>query len=300
MNRALIEEELPLEQVNKQSGLEKNIRHGNISTMHLWWARRPLAMSRAVVFASLVPNPEDDADRKQLLDTIARTASFAVASGDSGRMRPLRDAISRAWPNDRPKVLDCFAGGGAIPLEAARLGCEVTATDINPVAYLIQRCVLEYPAKYGGHDNRGARPFVDDFVRWAEWVKLHADERLAPVFPRPERATARVAAYFWARTIPCADPNCGRIIPIISSRKLVDSSRKVRVDYDTKPDRIELRVANGKPDDGSDWSIGTKTSRGSSVTVTCPKCGTSRPDKELRAYAPARLRALPLRRYGEL
>jgi putative DNA methylase len=288
MTRALIEEELPLEQVNEQSALEKHLRHGNISTMHLWWARRPLAMSRAVVFASLIPDPDDDMDRQQLLDEIARTASFAVASGDPGRMRLLRDAISKAWPDRRPKVLDCFAGGGAIPLEAARLGCDVTATDINPVAYLIQRCVLEYPAKYGALDNSGARPFVDDFVRWADWVKRQAEERLAAVFPRPSYASARVAAYFWTRTIPCADLNCGRTIPIISSRKLADSSRRrVRVDYDVKPDHIELRVANGAPDDGTDWSTGTKTSRGSSVTVTCPVCSTSRPDKELRAHARA-------------
>lgn len=286
MTRALIEEELPLKQVNAESAREKHLRHGHISTMHLWWARRPLSMSRAVVFASLVPNPEDVSERKALLDAVARTASFKVANGNPARMRPLRDAIRKAWPDRRPKVLDCFAGGGAIPLEAVRLGCDVTATDINPVAHLIQRCVLEFPAKYGGFDDHGTRPFVDDFVRWAEWVKRQADERLAVVFPRPPREGARVAAYFWARTIPCADPNCGRIIPIISSRKLADSPhRKVRVDYDVKPNGVELRVIEGKPDDGTDWSKGTKTSRGSSVTVTCPACGTSRPDRELRAYA---------------
>lgn len=286
MTRALIEEELPLEQVNAESAREKHLRRGHISTMHLWWARRPLSMSRAVVFASLVPDPDDGSERKGLLDAVARTASFDVANGDPARMRPLRDAIRKAWPNRRPKVLDCFAGGGAIPLEAARLGCDVTATDINPVAHLIQRCVLEYPAKYGGPDDYGSLPFVDDFVRWAEWVKHQAEKRLAAVFPRPPRDNARVATYFWARTIPCADPNCRRTIPIISSRKLADSSRrKVRVDYDIKHNRIELRVAQGVPEDGTDWSQGTKTSRGSNVTVTCPACGTSRPDRELRAYA---------------
>lgn len=284
MTRALIEEQLPLVPVNLQSAREKHLRHGNISTMHLWWARRPLAMSRTVVLASLVPDPGDDRVRERLLGEIAAAAPFKAASRDV-TLRPLRDALARAWPNRRPKVLDCFAGGGAIPLEAARLGCEVTATDINPVAHLIQRCVLEYPATYGAVDDRGRRPFVDVLIRWADWVKRHADERLAAVFPRAESGT-RVATYFWARTIPCADRSCGRTIPLISSRKLADTDRrKVRVDYVPRDDRIELRVAVGEPQDGTDWSKGTKTSRGSSVTVTCPVCGTSRPDAELRAYA---------------
>lgn len=287
MTRALIEEKLPLKQVNAASGLEKHLRHGNISTMHLWWARRPLSMSRAVVGASLMPDPGDPAERQVLLNAIAHTAPFAVANGDPARMQPLKDAISKAWPHRRPKVLDCFAGGGAIPLEAARVGCDVTATDINPVAHLIERCVLEYPAKYGEPDGHGRRPFVDELIVWADWVKRQADERLLPVFPWSVGDGSRVAAYFWARTIPCPDSSCGRTMPIISSRKLADSGRRtVRVDYEVKPDRVELRVAQGPPTvGGTDWSAGTKTSRGSSVTVTCPVCGSARPDKELRAYA---------------
>src|SRR5215468_4333638 len=144
--------------------------------MHLWWARRPLAMSRTVVFASLVPDPGDDPARQRLLQQIAGAAPFEAAARGMA-LQPLRDALRRAWPDRRPRVLDCFAGGGAIPLEAARLGCEVTATDINPVAHLVHRCVLEDPAIYGGVDDNGRRPFVDDVVRWADWVKHHADER---------------------------------------------------------------------------------------------------------------------------
>ncbi|MCG5216155.1 DUF1156 domain-containing protein [Streptosporangium soli] len=286
MKHTLIEEKLPLIEVNAQSGREKHLRHGNISTMHLWWARRPLAMARAVVFASLVPDPGNETERKDLLNAIAITSSFEVASQDRRRMQPLREVLNKAWPAGRPKVLDCFAGGGAIPLEASRLGCDVTASDINPVAHLIQRCVLEYPALYGDIDEQGARPFADDLTQWAEWVKEKSDQRLADVFPRVGSDDARVAAYFWARTIPCPDSSCGRIIPIISSRKLAATSRrKVRVDYDVLPDRVELRLANGAPDDGTDWSKGTKTSRGSTVTVSCPVCPASWPDKELRSYA---------------
>lgn len=282
--RALIEERLPLEQVNEQSGREKHLRHGHISTMHLWWARRPLAMSRAVVLGSLVPDPESDEERDALLDDIALGSSFEAASNPA-RMRPLRDALAKAWPDGPPKVLDCFAGGGAIPLEALRLGCDVTATDINPVAHLLQRCVLEFPGRYGEVSPSGSIPFVDDFVRWAGWVQHRAEAELRPVFPRV-RDDGRVAVYFWARTIPCPDPGCGRTIPIISSRKLADSTRrKAFVEYDIKPNVVELRVHNEAPSESSGWEKGTKASRGSSVTVTCPACGTARPDKELRAYA---------------
>jgi putative DNA methylase len=281
-SRTLIEEELPLAEVNTQSAREKSLRHGHISTMHLWWARRPLSMSRAVVFASLAADPGDE-DRRPLLETIAQAAKFEASSGSA--VSDLREFLRESWPDRPPKVLDCFAGGGAIPLEAARLGCETTATDINPVAYLIQRCVLEYPAKFGEMADLGARPFVDDFVRYADWLAKSAQDELADLFPQ-RNGEGRVAAFFWARTIPCVDPSCGRTIPIVSSRKLVASTRRTyRLDYESKDDRIELRVQQGEPTDGSDWTLGTKTSRGSSVTVTCPACGAARPDKELRSYA---------------
>lgn len=286
MKHALIEEQIPLAAVNEASAKEKHLRHGHISTMHLWWARRPLAMSRAVVFASLVPDPQDEDRRRELQNAIAMAAPFKEAnSGDSARIKRLAAELSAVWQGRRPKVLDCFAGGGAIPLEALRLGCDVTATDINPVAHILQRCVLEYPARFGGRDGEGRLPLVDDFTRWAQWVRDRADERLAEVYPSAGSAR-RVAAYFWARTIPCADQSCGRTIPIISSRKLADSSRrKVGVEYDVFDDRVELRVVQGVPKGDGDWKRGTKTSRGSSVTVTCPACGSSWPDRELRAYA---------------
>lgn len=282
MKRALIEEKLPLAEVNRASGREKHLRHGNISTLHLWWARRPLAMSRAVVLASLVPDPGRPAARERLLTEIGHATALDV--GD-GALAPLRAALREAWPDRRPKVLDCFAGGGAIPLEAARLGCDTTAVDINPVAHLIQRCTLEYPALFGQAAGADGMSFVEELSQWADWVRELADARLVDVLPRQSDGT-RPAVYFWARTIVCADPRCGRTIPVISSRKLVDSSRhRIRLDYVVLEDRIELRPESGPPVDGSDWGIGTKTSRGSQVTVTCPACGTARPDRDLRAHA---------------
>ncbi len=283
MRRALIEEKLPLALVNAASSREKHLRHGHISTMHLWWARRPLSMARTVVLASLVPDP-GPAKRTRLLADIGNAAPFAAIS-HAAVVEPLRKSLRAAWPDRPPKVLDCFAGGGAIPLEAARLGCDTTAVDINPVAHLIQKCVLEYPARYGKADEPDGPNLVEEFRTWADWVSVQADARLESVLPRVKEGN-RAAVYFWARTVPCADPGCARTIPLISSRKLADSTRnRVRVDYDIGEDRVELRVAEGAPADGSDWKLGTKTSRGSQVTVTCPACGTARPDKELRSYA---------------
>jgi len=148
--RRLIEEELPLEAVNAASSREKTLRHGNISTMHLWWARRPLAMSRAVVFGTLLSDPADDRRRKEILNLLAAGSEFEAAS-DASRLNPLRRLLSEAFPNGPPKVLDCFAGGGAIPLEALRLGCDTTALELNPVAHLIEKACLEFPQKYGQH-----------------------------------------------------------------------------------------------------------------------------------------------------
>jgi putative DNA methylase len=131
VTRRLIEEELPLKAVNVESAREKSLRHGHISTMHLWWARRPLAMSRAVVFGTLLPDPGDDAERKRVLKLLAQASPFD-ASTNPGRIDALRKLIVESYGDSPPKVLDCFAGGGAIPLEALRLGCDTTAVDLNP------------------------------------------------------------------------------------------------------------------------------------------------------------------------
>jgi putative DNA methylase len=132
VTRRLIEEELPLEAVNAASAREKSLRHGHISTMHLWWAPRPLAMSRAIVFGTLLPDPGDEASREEILALVEGASQFE-ASNDASRQNPLRTLLRDAYPDRPPSVLDCFAGGGAIPLEAIRLGCDTTALELNPV-----------------------------------------------------------------------------------------------------------------------------------------------------------------------
>jgi adenine-specific DNA methylase len=208
MLKRLIEVALPLKEVSEQSAREKSIRHGHISTLHIWWARRPLAACRAAVFASLIPDPDDpecpESFRELVMEVLGR-AEFrpkplepsptapasvgAVPLGDTPRNRclefikhlvkwensnnpeyiePARKLIAAAHKflhpgaeGDAPKVLDPFAGGGAIPLEALRLGCEAHAIDLNPVAHLIELCTLVYPQKYGRPDSRP----VPDYIR---------------------------------------------------------------------------------------------------------------------------------------
>ena len=173
-DKRLIEVAFPLKQVSLDSVHEKNVRHGHISTLHIWPARRPLAAARAALIATLLPDPGNDDERKKILERMAGKVvekterkrlngkiiekTKEVTEGgilhwgrENGEaLQWFRDEIRKAYGGRAPKVLDPFAGGGAIPLEAMRLGCEVTAMDINPVAWFILKCTLEYPQKLAG------------------------------------------------------------------------------------------------------------------------------------------------------
>jgi putative DNA methylase len=277
VTRALIEEELPLRAVNKESAREKSLRHGHISTLHLWWARRPLAMSRAVVFGTLMPDPGDHDERTDLLTMLAGAASFERSQAGGAA---LRAELRKAWPDQPPKLLDCFAGGGAIPLEALRLGCEVHALDLNPVAHLVQKCVLDYPQRYGQPGQLGSNPLAEDFVEWAEWVRERVEPKLAMVFPADAQGH-RPAIYFWARTMVCPNPACYAEIPLLRNCWLDNSKRRMAwVDIAARPGRIDLRVVAGPPPGHVDPGVGTVKAS----TVTCPACGTSATAREVREY----------------
>ena len=173
-NKRLIEVAFPLKEVSLDSVHEKNVRHGHISTLHIWPARRPLAAARAALIATLLPDPGNADERKAILKRMAGKVvektehkrlngrivekTKEVTEGgilhwgrENGEaLQWFRDEIRKAYGGRAPKVLDPFAGGGAIPLEAMRLGCDVTAMDINPVAWFILKCTLEYPQKLAG------------------------------------------------------------------------------------------------------------------------------------------------------
>ena len=179
--KRLIEVAFPLEEVSAHSRREKNVRHGHISTLHIWWARRPLAACRAFIYASLVDDPDNDAEREELLKEVADLSSWDAvrhpdrvvrgkSDGGSGLtgtelLERARRRILDCNGGKPPKLLDPFAGGGAIPLEGLRLGCEVEASDLNPVAVLILKGTVEYPQKYGQPDSR---PVPDYIHRAAE------------------------------------------------------------------------------------------------------------------------------------
>ena len=279
MTRRLIEEELPLKAINVESAREKSLRHGHISTMHLWWARRPLAMSRAVVFGTLLPDPGNDATRSEILDLLARASPFEESTR-MARMEPLCRLLAAAYPNSPPKVLDCFAGGGSIPLEALRLGCDTTAVDLNPVAHLIEKCVLEYPQQFGQPDDFGDNPLANDFVRWASWVRQRVEVKLAKVFPADPKGR-RPAVYFWARTMECPNPTCRAEIPLLSSFWLANSGRRtVWVRASNEGARINLNIRTGPPPSNIDLTTGTVRA----ASVTCPVCHTTTPAQAVRAY----------------
>lgn len=205
----LIEVAFPIKQASLASVHEKNVRHGHISTLHIWPARRPLAACRAALLATLLPDPGDPQKRQALLDKIggAVVMKNVKTTDDEGvsiseekealdagvlawgqenapAMDEFRQLIRQYYGNQAPKVLDPFAGGGAIPLEAMRLGCDVTAADINPVAWFILKCTLDYPSRFAG--KKWPLP---DFVK--DWPDFIDDYRLKKVKKRKGNTTSR-------------------------------------------------------------------------------------------------------------
>ena len=310
LRKRLIEVAFPLEEVSAHSRREKNVRHGHISTLHIWWARRPLAACRAFIYASLVDDPENDAEREALLKEVADLASWDAvrhpervvrAKADGGSGLTGTDLLERARRrilgcNDGkpPKLLDPFAGGGAIPLEGLRLGCEVEASDLNPVAVLILKGTVEYPQKYGqpnsrpvpeyihqtAHDPAQPRfsdgdlsetyrrnPLAADVHYWGNWMLEKAREELAEFYP-PDPDGSVPVAYLWSRTIPC--PNCTAEMPLIRQYWLArKDKKKVALEpvIDRENNRVDFKVVEG-PDVTGDPAEAT-TTRGDTRCLLC-------------------------------
>jgi putative DNA methylase len=288
MNNRLIEVAFPLKQASLDSVHEKNVRHGHISTLHIWPARRPLAACRAALIATLLPDPGNAEERKKLLEKLGGTVVEVVKKKKlpSGRVEEkkveetvggilhwgresgpdlewFRQRIRKAYDGRAPKVLDPFAGGGAIPLEAMRLGCEVTAIDINPVAWFILKCTLEYPQKLAGQHRPlpqfalESPEFMEGFFKGTgKLTKKQLERNLQAVqtklFPPPDvnlawhvrawgwwvlqRAKADLerfypvvdgrptVAYLWARTVTCK--NCRATVPLLKTRWLCKKDNK--------------------------------------------------------------------------
>ncbi len=246
---------MPLEAINVASAREKSIRHGHPSTLHLWWARRPLAACRAVLFASIVDDPSSqpekfpteeaqDAERQRLFRIIEELVKWENSNNERV-LEAAREEIRKATGGNLPPVLDPFCGGGSIPLEAQRLGLEAHASDLNPVAVLITKALIEIPPKFAGrppvnpearkklaHSGswQGAQGLAEDVRFYGQWMRDEAGKRIGHLYPKvklPKEqggGEATVIAWLWARTVKCPNPACGAQMPLVSSLALSTKS----------------------------------------------------------------------------
>ncbi len=308
--KRLAEVDFPIAEVSRHAAREKSIRHGHPSTLHLWWARRPLASSRAVLLALLLPDPCDE-HCPQEFNTRAREILLAMRTRpggwdeqvktDEGLRRTLlkfiadfanwdnsakpeyleagRALVKAAHPDETPLVVDPFAGGGSIPLEALRLGCETFASDLNPVACLILKVMLEDIPRHG--------PGLADKLRNAgAEIKAKAQKDLANLYPTdPDGATP--IAYLWARTVRCEAPNCGAEIPLMRSPWLCRKPNRkwalrTEVTRPTSgPPQVDFEIF--EPESDRDVAAGTVAR----ARATCVCCGAVLPPERVRSQLAA-------------
>ncbi|MCT7996293.1 DUF1156 domain-containing protein [Laspinema olomoucense] len=317
MRKKLIEVALPLEAINAESAREKSIRHGHPSTLHLWWARRPLAACRAVLWSSLVDDPsswpdkfptEEDQkrERERLFDILGRITIETDKKGnhkqvvrglvswddiknpaiideaqkeiarclawDRGEEPPTQpDAVRDYIAKYAPPAYDPFAGGGSIPLEAQRLGLEAHASDLNPVAVLINKALIEIPPKFkdlppinpenrqkkGMNFWKGAQGLAADVGFYGQWMREEAFQRIGHLYPKValpkeygDDTEATVIAWLWARTVKCPNPACGCQMPLVRSFQLSTKKGKEAwvqptVQQGQTPPPIQFEVQSG-------------------------------------------------------
>ena len=291
--KKLIEVALPLEKINAESAREKSIRHGHPSTLHLWWARRPLAAARAVIWSSLVDDPsshpekfpteEDQNKERQRLFKILEDLVVWENSNNEDILNAAKAEILKSTDNNPPALLDPFAGGGAIPLEAQRLGLEAHAHDLNPVAVTINKAMIEIPPRFAGKapvnpDARvsamrngwnGAQGLAEDVRYYGEWMKQEAFQRIGHLYPKVKvpheqgGGEATVIAWIWARTVKCPNPACGCEMPLASSFVLSKKKGKEawiepQFDYEAKKITYKVRLGKGKVPEAPKTARGAK------------------------------------------
>jgi len=325
--KKLIEVALPLDDINSAAAKEKSIRHGHPSTLHLWWARRPLAAARAVIFAQMVNDPgyqqgggfkfgvnkEKAAIKRERLFNVIRDLVKWENTNNEEVLNRARKAIRDSWhetcelnknhpesrilfnPEELPAFHDPFAGGGALPLEAQRLGLESYASDLNPIAVMINKAMIEIPPKFFGqkpvgpipskekqktlmNEWPGATGLAEDVRRYGNWMRNEAEKRIGNLYPkvpitaeivskRPDLKAylgqeLTVIAWLWARTVKSPNPAFQHIdVPLVSS--FILSSRKGKeafVEPIVDGDSYRFEVRAGKPP--TEAKTGTKAGRG--------------------------------------
>ena len=324
MKKKLIEVALPLEAINKASAREKSIRHGHPSTLHLWWARRPLAAARAVIFAQMVDDPSAHPDlfptekaqekERQRLFRIIEDLVLWENTTNEAVLERARAEIWQSWrascaenvDHPRAKELfnrhklpafhDPFAGGGALPLEAQRLGLESYASDLNPVAVLINKAMIEIPPKFAGKppinpESRkdkelfkqawhGAKGLAEDVRYYGRWMRVEAEKRIGHLYPNVE-ITAEMAkdrpdlkpyvgkkltviAWLWARTVKSPNPAFAKVdVPLVSTFLLASKpGKEAYVAPRVEGDSYRFTVKMGKPKHADATKNGTRGSSG--------------------------------------
>ncbi|TAK54305.1 MAG: DUF1156 domain-containing protein [Gammaproteobacteria bacterium] len=332
--KKLIEVALPLDAINKASAREKSIRHGHPSTLHLWWARRPLAAARAVIFAQMVDDPSAYPDlfptekrqekERQRLFRIFEDLVLWENTTNEKVLQAARDEIWASWrracaenanhPRARelfdrkklPAFHDPFAGGGALPLEAQRLGLEAWASDLNPVAVLINKAMIEIPPKFAGRppvnpearsersllvrEWKGAQGLAEDVRYYGQWMRDEAEKRIGHLYPKvevtAEMAKARpdlkpyvgrkltVIAWLWARTVKSPNPAFAQVdVPLASTFMLsTKAGKEAYVEPVIGDGGYRFTVNVGKPTDTERAKTGTKLARG--ANFQCLMSGT--------------------------
>jgi len=283
--KRLIEVDLPIKKISEHARQEKNLRSGHPWHLHIWWARRPWGACRAVTLASLLPDPGDPNCPRTFIEKAAavltplgykskpddpadlRTALLRFvgdfAEWEMGASAPYRTAaihlIKAAYPENPPVVFDSFAGNGAIPGEALRLGCESIALDLNPVANVVLRTLLESVPRQG-------YALLEKFREGTDFIKEEAEKRLVRYYLKKEGKTP--IAWLWARTVTCEGPGCGAVIPLISQTTIAGGARKAWIEIIGKPDKtVDIHIAKGKT-----IPKGLIKTAGGGAAV-CPVCG---------------------------
>ncbi len=314
--KKLIEVAIPLDAINRETQRESSNRKGHPWKLHTWWARRPLAACRAVIFCSLVDDPGEEGAPADLLRLIDDLEEPRPLPDNWDRMEPAeqrrrrlfkfietlvkwesttdedvigtaRKLILAATDGNPPPLLDPFCGGGSIPLEAQRLGLEAHGSDLNPVAVLISKALVELPPKFAGMppvnpdargklgsdaERKGAAGLAED-VRWyGEWMRQQAWERIGHLYPQGPNGET-VIAWLWARTATCPNPACGTEMPLVNSLWL-SKKRRVWVEPIAAGKAIRFRVR----DQGEPATEGTVSRRG----AQCILCGTIAPLRDIR------------------
>lgn len=291
VKKKLIEVAIPLEAINAASAREKSIKHGHPSALHLWWARRPLAACRAVLFAQLVDDPSAhpeqfpteesvEAERQRLFRIIEDLVKWESSTNEEVLDRA-RAEIRQNFPDGVPPIYDPFSGGGSIPLEARRLGLSARGSDLNPVAVMIGKAMIELPSPFyhgkpihpGKPERlhyRGAEGLAEDILWYARALSDKAWQEIGHLYPTvklPKEnggGDATILAWLWARTVASPNPAVrGAHVPLISNYWLCNKPRKsVWIKPVVHGTDISFEVHSGKPDDEAAVAAGTKAGRG--------------------------------------